>query len=88
MSNVSKATEPAPGGDTETETKDSWGEFLKTVIYALLIAITFRTLAYEPFNIPSESMVPTLLVGDHLLVSKTIDALFGRVEIKSGVGGH
>jgi len=43
---------------------------IKTVIYAVLIAIFVRTFAYEPFNIPSGSMKPTLLVGDYLFVSK------------------
>ena len=36
----------------------------------MLIALVVRTVAYEPFNIPSGSMVPTLLVGDYLFVSK------------------
>jgi signal peptidase I len=45
-------------------------ETVKTVIYAVLIAVVVRTVAYEPFNIPSGSMVPTLLVGDYLFVSK------------------
>ena len=43
---------------------------IKTVIYAVLIAVVIRTFAYEPFNIPSGSMIPTLLVGDYLFVSK------------------
>jgi signal peptidase I len=43
---------------------------ITTVIYAGLIALTVRTFAYEPFNIPSSSMLPTLLVGDYLFVSK------------------
>jgi signal peptidase I len=43
---------------------------IKTVIYAILIAVVIRTVAYEPFNIPSGSMKPTLLVGDYLFVSK------------------
>jgi signal peptidase I len=47
-----------------------WGDSLKTVIYAALIAIFIRTFLYEPFNIPSGSMIPTLLVGDYLFVSK------------------
>ena len=49
------------------------GEFLETVriiFYAILLSIVFRAFAYEPFNIPSSSMVPTLLVGDYLFVSK------------------
>jgi signal peptidase I len=45
-------------------------ETFKTIIYAILIALVVRTVAYEPFNIPSGSMIPTLLVGDYLFVSK------------------
>jgi signal peptidase I len=45
-------------------------ETVKTVVYAVLIALVVRTVAYEPFNIPSGSMVPTLLTGDYLFVSK------------------
>jgi signal peptidase I len=46
------------------------GETLRTVIYAVIIALGVRTFLYEPFNIPSGSMIPTLLVGDFLFVSK------------------
>jgi len=45
-------------------------ETVKVIIQALLIALVFRTFLYHPFNIPSGSMVPTLLVGDYLFVSK------------------
>ncbi|MFZ5790475.1 MAG: signal peptidase I [Pseudomonadota bacterium] len=47
-----------------------FGETIRTVVYAVLIAVVIRTFAYEPFNIPSGSMVPTLLIGDYLFVSK------------------
>ena len=50
--------------------KGGVGETIRTIVYAVLIAGVIRTLAFEPFNIPSESMLPTLLVGDYLFVSK------------------
>jgi signal peptidase I len=54
------------------KTKSASGvvDTIKTIVYAILIALVVRTVAYEPFNIPSGSMIPTLLVGDYLFVSK------------------
>ncbi len=49
---------------------ESWLDFFKTIFYAFLIAISFRTFVLQPFTIPSESMLKNLMVGDFLLVSK------------------
>ncbi len=59
-------------GDRSVARRKSGGsaETIRTVLYAVLIAIAVRTFLYEPFNIPSGSMKPTLLVGDYLFVSK------------------
>lgn len=64
------------GNDGLPEEKDQKedggvGEFFRTLIIALAIALAIRTFLYEPFNIPSASMYPNLLVGDYLFVSKT-----------------
>ena len=45
-------------------------ENIKTIVYALVIAIVIRSLLVQPFIIPSSSMEPTLLVGDRLFVTK------------------
>ena len=45
-------------------------ENLKTIFYALVIAVIIRSLFLQPFYIPSSSMEPTLLVGDRLFVTK------------------
>lgn len=45
-------------------------EWFNTIFYGALIAIIFRSLLLEPFNIPSGSMIPTLHVGDHIFVEK------------------
>src|SRR5688500_8492632 len=56
----------------ETVKKDEGGlwETIKVILQALLIALVVRTLLFQPFNIPSGSLVPTLLIGDYLFVSK------------------
>jgi signal peptidase I len=45
-------------------------ETITVIVQALLIALVVRTFFFQPFNIPSGSMIPTLLVGDYLFVSK------------------
>src|SRR5205809_5001478 len=45
-------------------------ESVRVVFHALLIALVFRTLLFQPFSIPSGSMKATLLVGDYLFVSQ------------------
>jgi signal peptidase I len=47
-----------------------FAETLRTIVYALIIALVIRTLLFQSFNIPSGSMEGTLLIGDYLFVSK------------------
>ncbi len=71
VENVSYAyftnTAPAPSSKEEP---DAWLDTVRTIVYALLIAVVIRAFFFQPFNIPSGSMIPTLLVGDYLFVSK------------------
>ena len=50
--------------------KNFFEENVKTLFYALVIAIIIRSLLIQPFYIPSSSMEPNLLVGDRLFVTK------------------
>ncbi len=58
--------------DAKEKTKEgeSLLESLRVIIHALIIAFTVHVFLYQPFNIPSGSMIPTLLIGDYLFVSK------------------
>jgi signal peptidase I len=62
------AVPPAP--KAKPQEGDSLIETVKTIVYALLIALVIRTFLFQPFNIPSGSMEATLLVGDYLFVEK------------------
>ncbi len=68
----SKVPGSAPDAAKAKKRADEGGilETVKVIIQALLIALVVRTLLFQPFNIPSGSMIPTLLIGDYLFVSK------------------
>ena len=55
---------------------------LPTLIGAIAVALAIRTLLVQPFYVPSDSMLPTLLVGDHVFVNKF---LFGAGMTGSGM---
>jgi signal peptidase I len=52
--------------------KSVWREYAEAIVISLALAFLIRTFIIQAFKIPSGSMLPTLLVGDHLLVNKFI----------------
>lgn len=58
--------------DKDKKSKSKFQEYAEAIIIAILIAVLIRTFVIQAYKIPSRSMVPTLLVGDHLLVNKFI----------------
>jgi signal peptidase I len=61
--------------DSLRKKKSSFREYVEAFLTALLIAFFLRAFVVEAFKIPSKSMVPTLLVGDHIFVNKFIYGL-------------
>ena len=55
---------------TSPKQENAVWETVSVVVQALILALVLRTFLFQPFNIPSGSMKPTLLVGDYLFVSK------------------
>ncbi|MDR9806231.1 signal peptidase I [Rhizobium hidalgonense] len=53
----------------DTKPNALW-ENIKVIIQALILAMVIRTVLFQPFTIPSGSMMPTLLVGDYIFVNK------------------
>ncbi|HUN54574.1 MAG TPA: signal peptidase I [Smithella sp.] len=56
--------------DNKPKQKSKVKELVESIIIAILIALFIRTFIICAYKIPSESMVPTLLIGDHILVNK------------------
>ena len=52
--------------------KSIFREYVEAILIALLLALFIRTFVVQAFKIPSGSMIPTLLIGDHILVNKFI----------------
>lgn len=56
----------------EGRNKSIFREYFEAICIAILLALFIRTFVVQAFKIPSGSMLPTLLIGDHLLVNKFI----------------
>ncbi len=69
-SSRAKAAEQKRGPASPKAEESGWGETVRVIVHALLIAFFVRIFLYQPFNIPSGSMKSTLLVGDFLFASK------------------
>ena len=70
----SSTNQPSDAVDEPREltTAEKLREQVVTLGVAILIALAIRAFVIEPFRIPSGSMLPTLLIGDHLFVNKFV----------------
>ncbi len=58
------------GNSTAVKAKSTFREYAEAIIMALVLALFIRTFIVQAFKIPSGSMIPTLQIGDHILVNK------------------
>ncbi|MEH0195785.1 signal peptidase I [Caulobacter sp. CCNWLY153] len=67
---MTEAVETTPPEEEKGGAVNEFIEIIKTVAYALGIALVLRVLLFQPFTIPSASMEPNLYQGDYIIVSK------------------
>ncbi len=69
--NTDRASSSADEGYGEATPKKSlWREYAEAMLIAVILALTIRAFVVQAFKIPSGSMIPSLLIGDHILVNK------------------
>lgn len=66
---TAQAEAPA-AGEARQSGKSIVREYAEAIVVAMLLAFAIRVFVVQAFKIPSGSMIPTLLIGDHILVSK------------------
>jgi signal peptidase I len=64
--------EDVPREGVKLRKKSVVREYTEAILVAVLLALLIRTFVVQAFKIPSGSMIPTLLVGDHILVNKFV----------------
>lgn len=64
------ASAPVPTRPVPEVRKNSWVDYVESFLVTILLALFGTTFIVQAFKIPSQSMEPTLLIGDHLLVNK------------------
>ena len=64
------AMDALPAAPARPARKSVFREYAEAIVLAVLLAFAIRVFVVQAFKIPSGSMIPTLLVGDHILVSK------------------
>jgi signal peptidase I len=84
---ASRASDATTGVEVSTSVqpirKSVFREYAEAIVVAMLLAFAIRVFVVQAFKIPSGSMIPTLLIGDHILVSKL--AWAERLQIPSGL---
>ncbi len=92
------STPAAPAATTAAEPRPAFKksvarEYLEALVVAVILALFVRTFAIQAFKIPTSSMEPNLLIGDHLFVNRLIfapstgsleDALLAKREVRRG----
>src|ERR1044072_9793449 len=70
LDKVNKVKNPSMEAQAKVRTKSAFREYAEAILMALLLALFIRTFIVQAFKIPSGSMIPTLAIGDHILVNK------------------
>jgi signal peptidase I len=70
MENATPAEEAKPGDTLADKPKNEWKDLGSFLIKLVIIVVVLRSFLFSPFSIPSESMLPRLLIGDYLFITK------------------